>query len=322
MHKIGFVVFPNFQVGMLAVITVFEVANRVIGKPSYSVRLIADGGGLVPCSAGFSVEAEPFSGLRFDTVMIAAWLGIERPSPGLIQFVRRSLKTARRLAAPCTGAFILAEAGVLNGRRATTHWAYANELKTRFPEVSVEEDRIFMVDGSVWTSAGMTAAIDLALAMVERDHGAEVARSVARKMVVYQRRAGGQSQFSALLDLEPKTDRIQKALTYARLNLKKDLSVEALADVAGLSPRQFSRAFREETSQSPAKAIEHLRVEAARLMLEEGRLPIEAIADEVGFGDRERMRRSFVRNIGHPPASVRRNASLKRATRTGAHTTP
>ena len=134
-------------------------------------------------------------------------------------------------------------------------------------------------------------------------------------------RRGGQSQFSALLDLEPKTDRIQKALTYARLNLQKDLSVEALADVAGLSPRQFSRAFHEETSQSPAKAIEHLRVEAARLMLEEGRLPIEVIASEVGFGDRERMRRSFIRNIGHPPASVRRNASQKRTTGTAAHTT-
>jgi transcriptional regulator GlxA family with amidase domain len=207
----------------------------------------------------------------------------------------------------------LAEAGVLNGRRATTHWAFARELKTRFPEVYVEEDRIFMVDESVWTSAGMTAANDLALAMVERDHGADLARSVARKMVVDQRRAGGQSQFSALLDLEPKTDRIQKAVTYARVNLKKDLSVKALAVIAGLSPRQFSRAFHEETSQSPAKAIEQLRVEAARLMLEEGRLPIEVIADEVGFGDRERMRRSFVRNMGRPPTSVRRDASQKRA---------
>jgi transcriptional regulator GlxA family with amidase domain len=322
MHKVGFVVFPGFQVGSFEVVTVFEVANLVIGKRSYSVRVIAEGGGLVPCSAGFKVDAEPFSRSRFDTVIIAPGLEIEWPSAGLVQFVRQSLKTARRLAAPCTGAFILAEAGVLDGRRATTHWAFAHELKSRFPEVSVEEDRIFMVDGSVWTSAGMTAAIDLALAMVERDHGAEVARSVARKMVVYQRRAGGQSQFSALLDLEPKTDRIQKALTYARLNLQKDLSVEALADIAGLSPRQFSRAFREETSQSPAKAIEHLRVEAARLMLEEGRLPIEVIANEVGFGDRERMRRSFIRNIGHPPTSVRRNASQKRATGTGAHTTP
>jgi transcriptional regulator GlxA family with amidase domain len=315
MHKVGFVVFPGFQVVSLAVITVFEVANLIMGKPSYSVRVIAEGGGLVPCSAGFNVEAEPLSHSRFDTVMIAAGLQIAWPSVGLVRFVRRSLKTSRRLAAPCTGAFILAEAGVLNGRRATTHWAIARELKTRFPEVSVEEDRIFMVDGSVWTSAGMTAANDLALAMVERDHGADVARSVARWMVVDQRRAGGQSQFSALLDLEPKTDRIQKAVTYARANLKKDLSVKALAVIAGLSPRQFSRAFHEETSQSPAKAIEQLRVEAARLMLEEGRLPIEVIADEVGFGDRERMRRSFIRNMGRPPTSVRRDASQKRASK-------
>jgi transcriptional regulator GlxA family with amidase domain len=313
MHKVGFVVFPGFQVVSLAVVTVFEVANLIMGKPSYSVRVIAEGGGLVPCSAGFNVEAEPLSHSRFDTVMIAAGLEIAWPSVGLVRFVRRSLKTSRRLAAPCTGAFILAEAGVLNGRRATTHWAIARELKTRFPEVSVEEDRIFMVDGSVWTSAGMTAANDLALAMVERDHGADVARSVARWMVVHQRRAGGQSQFSALLDLEPKTDRIQKAVTYARVNLKKDLSVKALAVIAGLSPRQFSRAFHEETSQSPAKAIEQLRVEAARLMLEEGRLPIEVIADEVGFGDRERMRRSFIRNMGRPPTSIRRDASQKRA---------
>lgn len=313
MHKVGFVVFPGFQVVSLAVITVFEVANLIIGKPFYSLRVIAEGGGLVPCSAGFSVEAEPLSQSRFDTVIIAAGLEIAWPSAGLVQFVRRSLKTSRRLAAPCTGAFILAEAGVLNGRRATTHWAIARALKTRFPEVSVEEDRIFMVDGSIWTSAGMTAANDLALAMVERDHGVDVARSVARWMVVDQRRAGGQSQFSALLDLEPKTDRIQKAVTYARANLKKDLSVKALAVIAGLSPRQFSRAFHEETSQSPAKAIEHLRIEAARLMLEEGRLPIEVIAGEVGFGDRERMRRSFIRNMGRPPTSVRRDASQKRA---------
>jgi transcriptional regulator GlxA family with amidase domain len=315
MHKVGFVVFPGFQLGSLAVVTVFEVANLVMGKPSYGVRVMAEGGGRVPCSAGFNVEAEPLSHSRFDTMIIAAGLEIAWPSAGLVQFVRRSLKTSRRLAAPCTGAFILAEAGVLNGRRATTHWAFARELKTRFPEVYVEEDRIFMVDGSVWTSAGMTAANDLALAMVERDHGADLARSVARKMVVDQRRAGGQSQFSALLDLEPKTDRIQKAVTYARINLKRDLSVKTLAGIAGLSPRQFSRAFHEETSQSPAKAIEQLRIEAARLMLEEGRLPIEVIADEAGFGDRERMRRSFIRNLGRPPTSVRRDASQKRAVR-------
>ena len=188
MHKVGFVVFPAFQVSSFEVVTVFEVANLVIGERSYSVRVIAEGGGLVPCSAGFKVDAEPFSRSRFDTVIIAPGLEIEWPSAGLVRFVRQSLKTARRLAAPCTGAFILAEAGVLDGRRATTHWAFARELKSRFPEVSVEEDRIFMVDGSVWTSAGMTAAIDLALAMVERDHGAEVGSRSFRPFSTWNRR--------------------------------------------------------------------------------------------------------------------------------------
>ena len=154
----------------------------------------------------------------------------------------------------------------------------------------------------------MTAGIDLALALVERDHGAEIARSVARKLVVYHRRAGGQSQFSALLELEPKSDRIQKTIDYANANLRNALSVEELADVAGLSPRQFSRAFHAETGQSPAKAIENLRVEAARLMMEHGRHSMDVIANETGFADRERMRRAFLRILGQSPQTVRRNS--------------
>jgi transcriptional regulator GlxA family with amidase domain len=152
----------------------------------------------------------------------------------------------------------------------------------------------------------MTATIDMALAMIERDHGQDVSRAVARKLVVYHRRAGGQSQFSTLLDLDPKSDRIQKAIDHANANLRNALTVEELADVAGLSPRQFSRAFSAETGQSPAKAVEHLRVEAARLLLEKGRLSLDVIADEVGFTDRERMRRAFLRTIGQPPQAVRR----------------
>jgi transcriptional regulator GlxA family with amidase domain len=224
----------------------------------------------------------------------------------LTAFVRRALSTSRRVAAPCTGAFILAEAGVLDGRRATTHWRFAHDLQCRFPEIAVEEDQIFIVDGPIWTSAGMTATIDMALAMIEKDHGQDVSRAVARKLVVYHRRAGGQSQFSTLLDLEPKSDRIQKAIDHANANLRNALTVEELADVAGLSPRQFSRAFSAETGQSPAKAVEHLRVEAARLLLEKGRLSLDVIADEVGFSDRERMRRAFLRTIGQPPQAVRR----------------
>src|SRR5947208_249439 len=208
----------------------------------------------------------------------------------------------------CRGAFILAEAGLPDGRRATTHWHRARELQAGFPKVKVEEDRIFIIDGPVWTSAGMTAGIDLALAMVEKDLGADVARMVARKQVVYHRRAGGQSQFSALLELEPKSDRIQSALTYAKRNLGTPLTVGQLAKAVHLSPRQFGRAFRAETGQSPAKAVENLRVEAARLMMEQSRHPIDVIARQTGFIDRDRMRRAFLRAFGQPPQVIRRNA--------------
>ena len=308
MHRIAFVVFPNFQVMGFATITVFEVANFVIGRAAYDVTLLSEHGGLVRTTAGFPVQTEAFDDRVFDTVMIGPRMTIEPVTPGLIDFVRRAMETSRRVAGPCTGAFVLAQAGVLDGRRATTHWMFARDLRLSFPKIKVEEDRIYIVDGPVWTSAGMTAAIDLALALVERDHGMEVARSVARKLVVYHRRAGGQSQFSALLELEPKSDRIQKTIDYANANLRNDLSVEELANVASLSPRQFSRAFHAETGQSPAKAVENLRVEAARLMMEQGRHSMDVIANETGFADRERMRRAFLRTLGQPPQAVRRNA--------------
>ena len=308
MQQIGFVVFPNFQVMSFAAISVFEMANVVLDVPAYDVTLLSEPGGLVRSSAGFCVETRPFGRTRFDTVIVGASNAIEPTSKGLLDFVRRSLDTSRRVAAPCTGAFVLAEAGVLEGRRATTHWLFARELQSRFPGVKVEEDRIFIIDGPVWTSAGMTAGIDLALAMVEKDHGPELARSVARKLVVYHRRAGGQSQFSALLELAPKSDRIQQALDHANRNLRSELSVEELAAAARLSPRQFSRAFKDETGQSPAKAVENLRVEAARLMMEQGRHSMDVIADETGFGDRERMRRAFLRTLGQPPQAIRRSS--------------
>jgi transcriptional regulator GlxA family with amidase domain len=308
MQRIGFLVFPGFQVMSFAAITAFEMTNLELGKPAYEVTLLSEAGGMVRTSAGFGVETETFSDRSFDTVMVAAGTQIEPMTPGLLAFVQRSVKTSRRVAAPCTGAFVLAEAGVLNGRSVTTHWHFARDLQARYPEVNVEEDRIYITDGNVWTSAGMTAGIDLALAMVENDHGRETARSVARKLVVYHRRAGGQSQFSAMLELEPKSDRIQNALHYAKQNLRNTLSVEELADVARLSPRQFSRAFRTETRQSPAKAVENLRVEAARLMMEEGSHSMDAIAQETGFADRERMRRAFLRTLGQPPQAIRRNS--------------
>jgi transcriptional regulator GlxA family with amidase domain len=177
--------------------------------------------------------------------------------------------------------------------------------------VKVDEDRIFIVDGRVWTAAGMSAGADLALAMVEKDMGRDVARLVARKLVMFQRRAGGQLQHSVLLDLEAKTERVQRALTYAKNNLQTSLTVNQLAEAANLSPRQFSRAFRAETGRSPAKAIETLRVEAARALVEQRRLPIDSVAREVGFMDKNRMRRAFLRAFGQPPQVIQRNAAMQ-----------
>jgi len=311
MQRIGFIVFPGFQVMSLAATSVFEFANREMGEPIYEVHLLSETGGSICSSIGVSVATQPFDDTSFDTLIVGASSDNEPSTPGLIKFVRQALGRCRRVAATCIGTFILAEAGLLDGRRATTHWNAARTLQARFPKVKVEEDRIFIIDGPVWTSAGMTAGIDLALAMVEKDLGADVARAVARKLVVYHRRAGGQRQFSALLEMEPKSDRIQSALAYAKGNLDTALTVEQLAEAAHLSPRQFSRAFRAETGQSPAQAIENLRVEAARLMMEQSRHPIDVIARQTGFADRGRMRRAFLRTFGQPPQAIQRIARAK-----------
>ncbi|MEP7041949.1 MAG: GlxA family transcriptional regulator [Dokdonella sp.] len=313
MQRVGFILYPGFQVMTMAAVSVFEFANINAGEDVYDIRLLSEDGGPVRSSIGASVDTERFDDSAFDTVILGGNTGVPGTMPRVIDFVRRSQDRARRIASICTGAFVFAEAGVLAGRRATTHWQFAQELQQRFPGVKVEHDRIFIADGSVWTSAGMSAGVDLALMLVEKDLGAELARSVAKSMVLYHRRAGGQSQFSALLELEPKSDRIQSALAFAKRNLRGELSVAELAKAANLSPRQFSRTFRSETGQSPAKAIEHLRVEAARLMMEQTRHPIEVVARETGFADPERMRRAFVRMFGQPPQAIRRNAHVTNA---------
>ncbi|MBY5460296.1 GlxA family transcriptional regulator [Rhizobium leguminosarum] len=309
MQQIGFLLYPGFQIMSLAAVSAFEFTNVELEEKVYEVRYLSEHGGPIANSLGMVMETEPFGDpAALDTLIVAGAPGIRLPNAAETDFVRAALPATRRLASICTGAFFLAEAGILDGRRATTHWYVSRELQSRYPKIKIEEDRIFIIDGSVWTSAGMTAGIDLALAMIEKDHGIEVARAVARMLVVYHRRSGGQSQFSALLELEPKSDRIQKALDFARGNLKSQLSVEELAEAAHLSPRQFSRAFRAETGQSPAKAVENLRLEAARLMMEQSRHPIDVVADETGFADRERMRRAFLRAFGQPPQAIRRNA--------------
>ncbi|EJN35424.1 transcriptional regulator containing an amidase domain and an AraC-type DNA-binding HTH domain [Pseudomonas sp. GM78] len=309
MISVAFVVFEGFQSMALAAMPVFEYANFSVGQALYDVRVLSEDGRTLRASGGLNVGTEAFGERVFDTVIVVGGDAILEQAPeGVLDYLRASARTARRTASICSGAFVMAQAGLLEGRRATTHWAYARQLQERFPSIKVEPDRIYVIDGSIWTSAGMTAGIDLALAMVEKDHGAELARSVAQKLVMYHRRAGGQSQHSALLELAPKSDRIQTVLAYAREHLAQTLSVEQLAQVARLSPRQFSRAFRTETGQSPAKAIENLRLETARQMLERGRLTLEQIALETGFVDPRRMREAFLRVFGQPPQVIRRNA--------------
>ncbi|MHB2048584.1 GlxA family transcriptional regulator [Pseudomonas sp. VEM90] len=310
MHRVGYLLTEGFQIMSLATQTVFEFANIVAGKAVYRLENFSVGGGTVRSSQGVSVETLPLAapGLA-DTWMVTGTLTpLTPPGEEVLASVRGFVDAARRTAGLCTGCFVLAQAGVLDGRRATTHWAYANKLRELHPKIDVEEDRIFIVDGSIWTSAGMTAALDMALGMVEKDLGNEIARSVAHKMVMHQRRSGGQSQHSELLSLSPRTDRIQSALDYARVHLSRPLSVEELAQVAHLSPRQFTRVFTAETGQSPAKAIEGLRLEAARLMIEQSRHSLEVVAKETGFRDRRHMREVFIRGFGVPPQAVRRDA--------------
>jgi transcriptional regulator GlxA family with amidase domain len=309
MLRIGMVLYPGFQTMNLGVIAVLETANFTAPHPLYEIVLLSEAGGLVRSSAGFSVDTQAFDRSKFDTLLVVGDNEATVAPPSLVAFLQKAAKRCRRIGATCTGAFNLAQAGILDGRKATTHWRFASRLQREYSKINVEQDRIFIIDGPVWTSAGMTACIDLALALVEKDLGPEVARLVAKKMVVYHRRAGGQSQYSALLELEPRSDRIQSALTYAKEHLDKELLVEELAEAAHLSPRQFSRAFRAETGQTPAKAVENLRIEAARLMLESGRHPIDIVARDTGFGDRNRMRRAFLRAFGQPPQMIRRAAA-------------
>jgi transcriptional regulator GlxA family with amidase domain len=310
MHRVGFIVPHGFQLMSLAALTAFEIADLPPAGPHYDIHLLSEHGGPVRSSGGMTVETEAFGDPAFDTVLVGSITAFEMaPSDAnLIAFVQEAAKVSRRTGSICSGAFVLAEAGLLDGRRATMHWAHAASFRARFPDVRTEEDRIFINDGPIWTSAGMTAGIDLVLAMIDNDLGPETATTVARLLVMNQRRMGGQKQHSALLDMTPKSDRIELVLAHIRQNLRKTLSIEELAAVANLSPRQFSRAFLAEIGQPPAKAVERLRLEAARFMMEEGRHSVNVVAQETGFADRERMRRAFLRTFGMPAQALRRNA--------------
>jgi transcriptional regulator GlxA family with amidase domain len=225
-----------------------------------------------------------------------------------LAFVRAMARRDVRIASVCSGAYILAEAGLLDGRRATTHWRRTRHFLSAYPRVKLEPDRIFVRDGNIWSSAGITAGIDLALALAAEDFGDGVARETARQLVLYHRRSGGQSQFSSLLELKAPSGRFGPLLSWAREHLDAPLTVEDLAEQAGMSSRHFARAFIAETGTTPSKAVERLRIEVARQRVQSSSEAIERVAEATGFRDPERMRRAFIRAFGQPPQSLRRAA--------------
>lgn len=310
-RKVAFVLFPGFQIlDVTGPLAAFEIASRYT-PGAYEMRVVATKAGLVPSSAGVALPAQAIGRLGVvDTVIVSGGggTGDAMRDKALIAALKAAPKKARRVASVCSGAYLLAQAGLLDGKRATTHWRRAAHLAKAFPDVRVEPDCIYIKDGAVWTSAGVSAGIDLALAMIAEDLGAEVSANVAREMVVYAKRPGGQAQHSALLELD--TARFAKLNVWMLAHLADDLSVERLAEEAAMSARNFARAYAAETGVTPAKAVERLRAEAARGALEGGG-SIQEIATRTGFGDPERMRRAFVRLYGAPPAAMRR--TLRRA---------
>lgn len=308
-RSICFVVFPGFELlDLSGPRCAFNLASDM-HQARYKVQIVSAGGGLIDGAAGVKIETVlAAAGRRFDTVIVVGTTA-EQALAGdaeTIALIQRLAPRARRKASVCTGAFLLAAAGQLDGCRVTTHWRCAALLQRSFPSVRVDADQIFIQDCNTWTSAGVTAGIDLALAMIEEDCGAAVSKAAARDLVVSYRRSGGQSQFSTLLELEPPAGRIKDALVFAREHLGERLSIARLAEVACISPRQFARLFLAETGETPARAVERLRVEAATPRIRNGREPIEQIATGTGFGDLERMRGAFLRVYGQPPQALRR----------------
>lgn len=311
MRRVVILAFPRLQtLDVHGPAEVFSTATSLNGGDGYAVEVVAPEAGAVRTS---SVALHPDGTIggcsgRIDTLLVPGGTGVSAACADerLVGWLRAAAGRSGRVASVCTGAFLLARAGLLDGRRATTHWAGCTELARRHPEIEVDPDPIFVRDGHVITSAGVTAGMDLALALVEEDLGRQIALEVARWLVLFVKRPGGQAQFSAQLAAQmAEREPLRELQTWIPDNLTADLSVPALAARACMSERNFARAFRTETGMTPAAYVESARVESARIALETGGLPVEAVARRSGFGTVETMRRAFRRRLGVSPGSYR-----------------
>jgi transcriptional regulator GlxA family with amidase domain len=310
--KVALVIFPQFNVLDLSVATVLGIANHY-APDTYALDIVSMSGGIVHSMSGVGVDTKKFDAQRYDTIIVGSMPGVPTPPADLVARLRVALTESRRVASICTGAFILGAAGAFDGREVTTHWGYTSELINKLPGAKVVPERMFVRDGHVWSSAGMTAGTDLILSMVEADVGSHVTKMICKTMVLSHRRQGGQSQFSVLDDIDPKHERIRQALAFIRDNLSESLTVELLADQVNWSPRHFSRAFKAETGLSPAKVIEKLRVTAAKNLIESGHSSASRIAVQTGFGDEARMRRAFLRELSDVPQKILKGARARKA---------
>ncbi|MVA58474.1 GlxA family transcriptional regulator [Agrobacterium vitis] len=308
LRKIEILVFPDVQVlDATGPAQVFASANQLSRAstkgPLYEIALVAEEAE-VTCNSGITLRCQTLSARNLgpDTAIVAGGSGVNAACsrPALIEWVQDRATNVRRLASVCSGAFLLAQAGLLDGRRAVTHWHRCDEFAKRFPDVRLERDPIFLRDDLIWTSAGVTAGIDLALAMVEEDHGRVLALAVARELVVFLKRPGGQSQFSAPLMLQSVDDRFSELHAWIAANLSRQLTLETLAGQTGMSRRSFVRHYRQRTGRTPAEAVETIRLERAQGLLETG-AAISTTARKCGFGSPETMRRAFLRKLGVGP---------------------
>ncbi len=299
---------------------VFDEANRQVqGSPAYELICVAAEAAPVRCSCGLTILPDcafDQAGPTPDTLIIGASYGIpERLPLAMLSWVQATAARTRRFGAVCTGAFVLGDAGLLNGRHVTTHWEYAAELIRRFPQARLEPDRIFIRDGPMFTSAGVTAALDLALDLVEEDLGREVALAVARRLVIFVKRPGGQTQYSVHLAAQAAhSGPVQRAQELVRREPTARLSMVALAQQAGTSPRNLARLFRQETGMSAGEYVEATRLDFARHLLEGPDLPIKSIATASGFPSTEALRRAFVHRVGVTPTEYRARFRSSRST--------